>query len=298
MSPAALGARAGVRREHELRPAREGGRARGRGWIVTWPRSSGWRSVSSTARRELGRLVEEEHAAVGAAQRAGPDLPGAAADQRRPSWPSGAAPRTCGRVTSGRLGRQRAGDRVDRRDLERRLLVQRRQERRGAARRASSCPRRAARSGTGGARPPRPPRPPAGRLPGPRRRRGRAPAAARGSGAAHVPGQSLAGRPGAPRARRGWRPAAPRCCRPGRPRRRWPPARPPARGRPGRRPGRPAARRGCRGREPSRPSSPSSTSRSTEPRRHLARRRRARRPRAPGRSHCPAWAWRPGTGRW
>jgi hypothetical protein len=77
---------------------------------------------------ELRRLVEEEHAAVGEAERARPGQAGAAADERRRG---GGVVRCLERRPADQAWhrRQGAGDRVHRGHLERGRVVQRRQDR-------------------------------------------------------------------------------------------------------------------------------------------------------------------------
>ena len=234
------GARTGVGGQDQLRPAREGGRA---GGPVDGDLPALQRLTQRVEHRpgELGRLVEEEHAAVRPAQRTRPDLPGPAADQRRHR-------RRVVRRLERRAGDQRrarrqgAGDRVDGGDLERRLLVQRRQQPRQPLGEHRLARARADRPGTGGARRRRRPRPRAAPTPARPRRRGRGPAAAAGTAAARRAAASTRDRRGASthlgqRARR----PAPRCPRRARPRRRWRPARRPGRDRRAPRPAPPAA---------------------------------------------------------
>ena len=114
---AALTARARVGGQHELEPRREDGRLGG-------PRHHDVTALERLAQRvedvggELGRLVEEQHAAVRQRQRAGPDAAAAAAHD-------GHRARRVVRVDERRttdqrrVGRQRAGQRVHRTDLER-----------------------------------------------------------------------------------------------------------------------------------------------------------------------------------
>ena len=72
---------------------------------TTDPDSSGSRSASSASVRELRRLVEEQHTAVGQRHRPGPRHPGAAADDRR------GRRGVVGRL-KGRPGRAAAGPRA------------------------------------------------------------------------------------------------------------------------------------------------------------------------------------------
>ena len=212
--------------------------------------------------RELGRLVEEQHAAVGPAQRARPDLPRPAADQR--GHGGRVVRRLEGRPGDQRgAGRQRAGDRVDGGHLERRLPRRAAGAARAAARRASSCPRRAGRSGTGGAHRRPPPRPPADPPPARRRPRGRVRAAPAGRGPRHVRRHGGAAGEVLDDLGEGADAAAPRRARPAPPPRRSPPGRRPARARPAAAASTAGSTPRIARTEPSRPSSPSSTSRST-----------------------------------
>ena len=156
---------------------------------TTWPDSRGWRRASSALPAELRGLVQEEHPSVRQRDRARPRQPVAPADQglhgRRVV--RGAVRRP---VDQRFARRQDARHRVDRRDLQGLLPGQRRQDRRAAARPASSCPRPAGLRGQQvvSARPPRPPGPCAAaaarrRRPGP----GCAPSPRAEAGASPVP---------------------------------------------------------------------------------------------------------------
>ena len=150
-------------------------------WMVTLPRSSGWRRVSRTARGNSGASSRNStprwarHRAPGRICPEPPPISAAIVAE----W-CGAS--KGGRAISGASGGSVPGDRVDRGHLERRPARRAAGGGRAAARPASSCRPRAGRSGTGGGRRRRRPRPPAVPRPARRRRRGRARRAARAAG--------------------------------------------------------------------------------------------------------------------
>ena len=122
--------------------------------------------------RELRELVEEQHAVMRERRLAGLGRAGAADEPRGRDGVVRRAERALGDEPAGAA---QAGDRLDARDLDRLVRVQRREDRRAAGGRSSSCPCPAGPAGTGCARPPRRPR---GRAParcGRGRRRGRGP---------------------------------------------------------------------------------------------------------------------------
>ena len=84
------------------------------------------------ADRELGQLVEEQHAAMRERDLAGADAAAAAADERDGSTRCGAARGTAASVRSAETA-VRPGGRVDARDFERVVAVERRQDRRQPA---------------------------------------------------------------------------------------------------------------------------------------------------------------------
>ena len=130
------------------------------------PASSGWRSESSTPRREFRQLVEEEHAVMGERHFARP-RPHAAADHRRHR---GGMVRRAERPPVRQLSvGQLAGDRGDHRDFQELARRERRQDRGQPRSPASTCRRRAGRPSACCARRRRRSRARAGRSPGPSR---------------------------------------------------------------------------------------------------------------------------------
>ena len=150
-------ARARVGGEHQLEPGRvahPGGQP-GDGDLAGLQRLA---QRVEHGRRELRRLVQEQHPAVGQRRRARAG-PGPSRRRRSPRpTRCGAAPGTAARSTSGRRRRQRAGDRVHRRHLERGVAVERRQQAGQPLGQHRLAGARAARSSAGGGRRPRPPR--------------------------------------------------------------------------------------------------------------------------------------------
>ncbi len=175
---------------------------------ATTPSSSGWRSASSAGR---GNSASSSRSRTPRCARlASPGRgPGAAADDR---GRRGAVVRRAERPQRDEraLRRQHAGDRVDPRHLERLRRLERRQDRRAAGARASSCRFPAARRAAGCARPPPRARARGGPAPDRARRRGRARAGVRRPRRAARAGGGRARRGGTRPPRRGAGPGSPR----------------------------------------------------------------------------------------
>ena len=106
---AGIAARTRVRRRHEHEAGREDARRADRARSSRAPSSSGWRSASRAGPRELGELVEEQHAVVGEAS---PPRAGA-----RPAADEAGRPRSCGAARETAAGHRARRRRAGRRSL-------------------------------------------------------------------------------------------------------------------------------------------------------------------------------------